>query len=47
MRADEMLMLMQEIEKQDVERTFIVGDFNEEQEDVVDFIKSENLMESY
>lgn len=38
MRADELLMVMEEIERQNVKRIFIVGDFNEEQEDVADFL---------
>lgn len=39
-RADELYQLSEYVQKYNIDRTFIMGDFNEEQDDIVEFLTS-------
>ena len=46
-RADEMAKLLEYVIKYNVEKTFIVGDFNEEKEEVKEIINRKDKFEEY
>lgn len=47
-RADELYMVSEEIKKFGVKKTFLMGDFNEEQDDIEAFLTSTNtIVDSY